>query len=99
MHQFNDTKLLDEDKREIEKDYKIKLDLPDEETKWYLNEPSLISEELDAIEKSVSNHVKKLKSSNQPQSLNPQLVYEQISKSQINLPSEDLVISDHKMIT
>jgi hypothetical protein len=84
MHQFCGQMLNDEDINEIEKDNKIKLKLPLNEIKW-----SIIMHETDFKIDSNSKKLKTIKQKPEQQSpqINQRLVYEQLSHSQINIPT------------
>lgn len=89
MRQFSNFRLREEDRREIERDYKIKLNLPQSEIVWEIKEATVETQNDSHYEN--AQPLKKLKkatsanNSNSP-SQNHTLIYEQLSRNQINMP-------------
>ena len=89
MHQFVNSNMIAEDIRDIEKEYKLKLVLPPNEIKWSIKEITVSKPDIITINQNDSTVdkdllTKKFKPTNQQ--INQRLVYEQLSRNQINIP-------------
>ncbi len=78
--------LPEEDKREIERDYGIKLDVPLGEMRWAIKG---VDQGMSAVDKSIN---KRLKNSNRSE-----IFYEDISRAQINVPEVDVAGLSEKL--
>lgn len=101
MNQFSNYHICEEDRREIERDYHIKLNLPNEEIPWSIKESSIGQTDQVHTEMCSFRPNKKLKTRNEK---NP-LKYEQLSRDQIKIPEvaaedrmETLSKSMHKLV-
>ncbi|CAF0865248.1 unnamed protein product [Brachionus calyciflorus] len=85
MYQFSDFKLKIEDKKEIEKDFGIKLELPTDVKKWSITESNQVLEEGEVDMSDLTDTQSKSVYSG-PSKRQKMLALDQLSSNQLNLP-------------